>query len=171
VNYIHIGKAVATFGVAGHIIITHALGKKLVLKKGDVLFIENIKNSYIPYFVASCKANSNTESNISFEDITSKEKAKILVPKNVWVSEENFSKWVGNTSSIGLLGFSLIENNVALGIIEEVIEQPHQVLLKINYKGHEALIPLHAESLLNIDRKQKKVVVQLPEGLLDIYCS
>jgi 16S rRNA processing protein RimM len=33
----------------------------------------------------------------------------------------------------------------------------------------KALIPLHEETLLGIDRKKKIVDVSLPEGLLDIY--
>jgi len=52
-----------------------------------------------------------------------------------------------------------------------VIEQPHQVLLKISLEGNEALIPLHAESLDSIDHDAKKVYVILPDGLLDVYRS
>jgi 16S rRNA processing protein RimM len=33
----------------------------------------------------------------------------------------------------------------------------------------EALIPLHEDSLQKIDRRNKKVVVELPDGLLDVY--
>ena len=55
--------------------------------------------------------------------------------------------------------------------IEEVIEQPHQVLLKISLEGNEALIPLHAESLDRVDHEAKKVYVILPDGLLDVYRS
>jgi 16S rRNA processing protein RimM len=36
-------------------------------------------------------------------------------------------------------------------------------------KGKEALIPLHEETILKVDNKKKQVVVELPEGLLDIY--
>jgi 16S rRNA processing protein RimM len=171
VNYIQVGKIVSTFGIVGQVIITHALGKKLALKKGDVLFVENIKNSYVPYFVSTCKAISDNESHIGFEDIVTKEKAKPLVQKNIWVSDDNFNKWVGKTSAIGLLHFMVYENDKALGLVNEVIEQPHQVLLKIDFKNNEAFIPLHAESLINIDRKAKKIMVTLPEGLLAIYSS
>jgi 16S rRNA processing protein RimM len=52
-----------------------------------------------------------------------------------------------------------------------VIEQPHQVLCTIIYKGNEALIPIHQDSLLKVDKKNKKVFVELPEGLLDIYAQ
>jgi 16S rRNA processing protein RimM len=51
----------------------------------------------------------------------------------------------------------------------EIIEQPHQILCSILYKGKEALIPVHEESLEKVDQKNRKVFVVLPDGLLDIY--
>jgi 16S rRNA processing protein RimM len=50
-----------------------------------------------------------------------------------------------------------------------VIEQPHQLLCRIDWKGKEALIPIHEESLIKIDKKKKIVVVNLPDGLLDVF--
>jgi len=50
-----------------------------------------------------------------------------------------------------------------------VIEQPHQILLKITYQEKEVLIPLHAETLKGVDPKSRQVHVQLPDGLLEIY--
>jgi 16S rRNA processing protein RimM len=49
------------------------------------------------------------------------------------------------------------------------MEQPHQLLCRIEIEGKEVLIPLHEGTLLNIDRKGRRVMVQLPEGLLEIY--
>ncbi len=63
----------------------------------------------------------------------------------------------------------LINEIEELGVIEEVIEQPHQVLLRITLEGNEALIPLHDETLDKIDHKKQQVHVTLPDGLLDVY--
>ncbi|TAF53224.1 MAG: 16S rRNA processing protein RimM, partial [Sphingobacteriia bacterium] len=71
---------------------------------------------------------------------------------------------------IALIGFTVItDEEEVLGPVEEVIEQPHQVLLRINWEGREALIPLHAETLDTIDQAAKEIHVVLPDGLLDIY--
>ncbi len=63
----------------------------------------------------------------------------------------------------------MINGSEQLGEVIEVIEQPMQLLCKIMYKEVEALIPIHEESLVKIDKKKKQVHVALPEGLLDIY--
>ena len=73
------------------------------------------------------------------------------------------------TLPLGLLGYTLIDEGKPIGKIDEVIEQPHQVLLQIKIQGKEALIPLHEETLVNIDHKKNEVHVTLPEGLLEIY--
>jgi 16S rRNA processing protein RimM len=50
-----------------------------------------------------------------------------------------------------------------------VIEQPHQVLFRIDLAGKEALVPLHEQTLKRVDVRAREVHVELPEGLLDVY--
>ena len=92
-----------------------------------------------------------------------------MVQKEVWLTEKDFRKYVGEASVISLLEFTLIEGKKELGVIEEVIEQPHQILCRTTIEGKEAYIPLHEETLIEINQKKKTVSVKLPEGLLDIY--
>jgi 16S rRNA processing protein RimM len=168
-DYINIGRIVASFGVKGELILKHALGKKTILKGIEAIFVEENKGSYLPYFVVSSKAKNHEETYVQLETIDTKESANRLTTKNVWLLDADFRKLAGKTAPISLLGFELITEDEKLGPIEEVIEQPHQVLLRISLNGKEALIPLHAETLDKIDHKKKEVYVTLPDGLLDIY--
>jgi 16S rRNA processing protein RimM len=147
----------------------HGLEKKSDFKGLEVLFIEETKNSYLPYFIQSAKAKDSTESYIKLEGVETKEAAHRFVQKQVWLQQADFEKVAGKRSMIGLLGFVIINDNSRIGTVEEVIEQPHQVLLRTTYNGKEAYIPLHEETLLKIDRKKKEVLVALPDGLLDVY--
>ncbi len=166
---INIGKIVATFGVKGEVILKHGLGKKTNLKGVEVIFIEQVKGSTIPYFVQSSKAKTFDEMYVLLEGMTSKETAHKLISRPVWLQEQDFRKLAGKQSAIALIGYSLINEGTVVGNVDSVIEQPHQVLLSVNYKGKEALIPLHEDSLQKIDHTQKQVHVVLPDGLLDIY--
>lgn len=169
-EYIHIGKLVAAFGLKGELILKHALGKKTALKDIEAVFVEEHKGSYLPYFVESSKAKDTEETYLKLESIDTRESAARLSTKNLWLLEEDFRKLAGKTAPISLLGFTVItDEDENLGPVEEVIEQPHQVLLRISLDGKEALIPLHAESLDKIDHQKKEVHVILPDGLLDIY--
>ena len=88
--------------------------------------------------------------------------------KNVFDKEE-FSKFADKSAPIALVGFHVVHDNKDLGEIIEIIEMPHQLLGRIVINGKDALIPLHEETLLKVDKKKKQVHVQLPYGLLDIY--
>lgn len=168
-HYIHIGKFVATFGVKGELILVHALGKKTALKDVSAIFVEEQKGSYLPYFVQQSKAKEAEEILVKLEGIDTREAAHRIANRPVWLENEDFRRLAGKTSPISLLGFTLFNEGENLGPIEEVIEQPHQVLLRISLDGKEALIPLHDETLESIDRKKQEVHVTLPDGLLDIY--
>lgn len=168
-EFFKIGKFAASFGLQGELVLLHSLGKRTSLKGLDAVFIEETKENFLPYFIEKSTIKSETETYIKLEGISSKEVARKLTPKEVWLREEDFKKFTAKAAPIALLGFKMFDGEVDLGEIIEVIEQPHQVLCTILYKGNEALIPLHEESLLKLDQKNRKVFVKLPEGLLDIY--
>jgi 16S rRNA processing protein RimM len=169
VEYFKAGKFVATFGLKGELVLQHNLGKKTSLKGLKALFIEERKESFIPWFVEAVRIKSENEVFVKIEGVDTREQAMRLTQKEVWLPEEDFKKFSAKSSPISLLGFEIVENNEVLGKIEEVIEQPHQILCRIQYKGKEAYIPLHEETIQKIDKKKQLVIVELPPGLLEIY--
>lgn len=168
-NYCNIGKLVATFGVKGELLLQHHLGKKTSLKGLEVVFIEIKKGEMLPYFIQSAKIKSDTETYLKLEGIDSKETAQKLTHKETWLTEDAFHKYAAKSAPASLLGFHLLNDGVDIGEVLEVIEHPHQLLLRIDYNGKEALIPVHEEILEKIDKRKKQVHLSLPEGLLDIY--
>ena len=168
-NYHSIGKLVATFGVKGEVVLRHHLGKKTSLKDLETIFIEEKKDEMLPYFIQGTRIKNDDELFLKFEGIDTKEAAHHLMQKKLWLTQEDFDKYASKSAPIALLGFHIINEGEDLGEILEVIEQPHQVLCRIDLQGKEALIPVHEGSLLKLDKKKKQVHVELPEGLLDIY--
>jgi 16S rRNA processing protein RimM len=171
IQYIHIGKIVAPHGITGHVIIEHALGKPIHFKGIDAIFVEKNAASFIPYFIQSASAKTDTISHIQLEGINSREATALLLGKKVWLPQDEFQKLVDKQSPLALLGYTVVEAGKSLGIIQEVIEQPHQLMVTILYQGQEAYIPLHEESLKAVNHKAKTISVELPDGLLDLYTS
>jgi 16S rRNA processing protein RimM len=167
--YFSIGKFSAVFGLDGQLVLQHALGKKTALKGLEVLFIEDRKDSFLPYFIEKAALKNEQEVFVKLEGIDTREAAQKLTRRQVWLQEADFRKHAAAQSAVSLLGYMMIDESKPVGEIAEVIEQPHQLLCTVMIDGKEALIPLHEASLLKIDKKNKKVFVQLPEGLLDIY--
>lgn len=168
-QYNSVGKIVAIFGVNGDLILQHQLGKKTSLKGLEALFVEMAKDEMIPYFIQSAKIKSEEEIYLKLEGVDTKEAAQKLRQKEIWLPEDDFKKYAAKSATLSLLGYHIIDEGTDIGPILEIIEQPHQLLARIDLEGKEALIPLHEDSLEKIDKKKKLVHVVLPDGLLDVY--
>lgn len=168
-EYFKIGKFVATFGLKGELVLKQNLGKKTSLKGLKAIFIEERKESFIPWFIESTKIKNEEEIYLKLEGVNTREQAIKLTQKEVWLPEEEFKKFSAKSSPINLLGYDIVEGEQVLGKISEVIEQPHQILCRIEFNKKEAYIPLHEETIQKIDKKKQQVIVSLPPGLLEIY--
>ena len=168
-QYRNIGKLAAVFGLKGEMVLSHRLGKKTGLKGLKAIFVEERKDEMLPWFIESVRIKSDDEVFIKLEGLDTKEAARRLVQKEVWLPETDFEQFAGKSAPISLVGYHLWQGTEDLGEILEVIEQPHQVLCKIDLGGKEALIPVHEETLRKVDKKNRKVLVELPDGLLDVY--
>ena len=170
-NYRNIGKIVSTYGVAGELILEHHLGKKSTLKGLECIFLENRKDEMLPYFIEFTRIKNEHEIYFKLEGIQSKEAARKFVQKEVWLREDDFQKQAGKSAPINWVGYQLINEGKELGEILEIIEQPHQVLCRIEVGGKEVLIPIHGKTLQKINKRERKLYLDLPEGLLDIYLN
>lgn len=168
-EYFKIGKLVSTFGLKGELVLKHNLGKRTALKGLAAIFIEERKSSFIPWFVESARIRTEDEVYLKLEGVDVREQAVKLTQKEVWLPEADFKKFTAKSSPLNLLGYEVIEEGRVLGKVLEVIEQPHQVLCRVEVEGKEAYIPLHADTLVRIDKKKGQVIVALPPGLLEIY--
>ena len=169
--YLKLGKILSAHGLTGELLLEHTLGKASSLKKVEVLFIEDYKKALLPYFVTSSRKKTADAVFISLEGINSRERAQQLVSRAVWIPEELYHQLASKNAPANLLGYQIVENDKEIGLITEVIEQPQQLVCKVFIQEQEVLIPLHEDTLLSIDHAAKKVIVQLPDGLLDIYLS
>jgi 16S rRNA processing protein RimM len=168
-QYFKIGKLAASHGLTGELILQHSLGKKTLLKDVDAIFLEQPKNNFLPHFIEKTSIKSDTETYIKLEGIDSLEVARKITPKEVWLQEDDFNKHKAKAAPIALLGYDMIDGQTNLGPIIEVMEMPHQILCTILYNGNEALVPVHEANLIKMDNKNKKVYVEVPAGLLEIY--
>ena len=168
-EYFKIGKLVSTFGLKGELVLKHNLGKKTALKGLKAIFTENRKDSFFPWFVQSTKIKNETEIYLTIEGISSKEEAAKIVQKEVWLPQTDFKKFAHVSAPASLLGYEVIYNNRSLGSVLEVIEQPHQLLCRLEISSKEVFIPLNENTLLKTDHKNRQLFVTLPDGLLEVY--
>lgn len=169
-NYFHIGKLAAVHGTDGELLLKHSLGKRSSLKDVTAIFVEERKDSFLPYFVQKAKAKDAEHIYLKLEGIDSREAARAYLQKGIYLQEADFQAEASSNAPLSLLGFiAQDKEHGVLGTVDEIIEMPHQLLARVTYKEKEMLLPLNEQTMLKVDRKGKILHLELPDGLLDIY--
>lgn len=153
---------------------THGVKGQLVLKSDagfdphtlKVIFVDTA-GAKAPYFLTEIK-EMGSGLVLSIEDIDAVEKARPLVGREVFAD----ASLVDEEEEPALLGFELIDSHFgSLGNIEEISDNGSQVLVSLNYKGREVILPLVDEFIVKVDEEAKKLFFNAPEGLIDVYLS
>lgn len=136
----------------------------------EFIFIE-IDAKLVPFFINSYQLLGNGAGYFYLEDVTHIDKAEELVKKKVFLPNEH--KPVRDPEDFritDLKGFTVHEKkHGVLGEILEVNEFPQQFIATIRYQEKEVLFPLSDDFIRAIDREEKRLEIELPDGLLDIY--
>ncbi len=166
---IRTGKIVAAHGLHGAVIMTHIAADSKWMKKGLALMVEMQKGSYIPYFVAECKTTSPKEFILNLEELDKVDNAKKLVGKSVYVDETVLAAYA-KISPLLWIGFTVTDvHKGLLGPMDDVMQTPNQWLGKITIDGKEVLIPLIDNFIKDVNIKSKRLIMELPAGLIDVY--
>ena len=80
-EYFKIGKLVAAHGLKGELVLKHSLGKKTSLKGLQAIFIEEKKDSFLPWFIETTKIKNENEIYLKLEGVDTREAAMKLVTK------------------------------------------------------------------------------------------
>ena len=105
-------------------------------------------------------------------EIQTKEAAKYLLRKSLYIK-------AGDVKEIDdiirektqLIGFTVVNQNEKIGIVDSIDYNRKQPIIKINDQKGEILAPYVEEFIIKINKKQRQVIVQFPEGLIDICRS
>ena len=162
----------AVHGLKGELLLKHELGKKTSLKGLQAIFIEEKKNSFIPYFIEATKIKSEDEVYIKLEGVNTREVAIKLTQKQAWLPEPDFKKFAAKSAPASLLGYAIIHKNESLGEILELIEQRLRTRFAPTGSRQLQSCPSRKqEALQKVNHKKKEVLVELPDGLLEIYLT
>jgi len=162
---IRIGQFAAAHGVEGLLVLHHNLGKKTDFSGVESLVLETSPGRFLPYFIAEARARNAADTVIRLEGVDTREKALALLKKAAWLDQVLAQKLASPSAPLVLV----IDQGKSLGPVLEVIEQPTQLLLRLEIGGKEVLVPIHEGTLDKLDHRKREIKVSLPEGLLDIY--
>ncbi len=171
-NYILIGNTRKSYGVKGEMKLQVNEEYLEDVFKLKIVFLK-INGKHIPYFVESVKVGNAIL--IKFEDINSPEETAAIASKEMYARAEDLTPpderlfEVEGMEFEKYAGYTIIDiEKGRVGVIKEVLEFPQQEMAVVEYKNKEILIPLNDELIESIDDVKKEMLLNLPEGLLDL---
>lgn len=165
---IQIGYTQKTHGVAGEIKVNiEPVYEDLFLEQKRVFL--DIKGQKVPYFIQHARGGGVLI--VKFEDVPNREEAQKLQSKGIFLpkAEVTIVEAVPEAVYASLVGYVLADRTLGdIGPIERIIDLPQHELAEVRYQNRLVLVPLHEQSIVYTDKLKRRVLTDLPEGLLDL---
>jgi 16S rRNA processing protein RimM len=129
--------------------------------------------SLVPFFLISMSLNRD-KAIVNFEDIDTIEMAKALKGLELYMPLAALPQLEGEDFYYHeIQGFLLKDEKLGdLGTVSSVVDAGHQLLIAVAHdSGKEILIPLSDELIVSLDKKSKLIIMNVPEGLVDVYLN
>ena len=128
-----------------------------------VLMVDGI---LVPFFMEEYRFRSDEVALVKFEDIDSVERASELTGCEVFFPRELADDDEGELTWSQIVGYDIVDadSHKLLGRIASVDETTINVLLELD---DGTLIPAAEEFIIDIDHKERKMFMRLPEGLVN----
>ena len=136
----------------------------------DSVFIET-KTGLVPYFFKVDNINGN-KAVVTFEDLTPDE-AHALAGHDLYLPLDLLPKLTGNQFYFHeVIGFRVVDSQYGdIGTLQSIIEYPAQPLFQIDKDGKEILIPIIDPVIKLVDRENKTLHIDAPNGLIELYLN
>ena len=159
-----IGKVVKTHGVNGEV--------KLSLEGGDANAYEylicRVDGLFVPFYIEQGGHRSANGNIVKFEGIDSVADAGKLCGADVFIDGESAEDAGDDELPYDFfIGYSIFNDDKIVGTIEYIDSRTANVLAEVDTPdGGHVQIPFHPDFVLGINRKKKRIDMQLPEGLV-----
>jgi 16S rRNA processing protein RimM len=136
----------------------------------DAFYID-INDQLIPFFIERIKLKSKGFAAIKLEGVDTEDYARELLRKSVYLPSEILEDLDDkHFYDHEVIGFTVEDvNHGNIGKIQDVIDLSANPLLQIVEGDREILVPLLPGLVQKVDRKNKSLLIEAPEGLIGLY--
>ncbi len=136
----------------------------------DSVFID-FGPSLVPYFIEASQLHKSTLLRIKFEDIDTEEDADDMIGAGLYLPLDLLPELTGDQFYFHeVVGFTAIDKDFGeIGTITYVNDSNTQAIFEIDRDGSQVLIPMVDDFIKKVDRENKQMHFELPEGLIDLY--
>ncbi len=166
----YLGKIVRKYSFKGELLAKLDTDEPEMYTEMESVFVDFNPN-LVPFFIESSQLHKSTLLRFKFEDIDTEEDADDLIGANLYLPLDMLPKLDGDKFYYHeIVGYTAIDTNFGdIGIIKGINDTTAQAIFEIDRSGKEVLIPMIDDFIKKLDREEKTILLDVPDGLIDLY--
>lgn len=168
----YLGKIAKKFSYKGEVLIYLDTDEPELYEDMESVFVE-INKHLVPFFIVTSSIHKGDFLRTRFEDIDSEEDADKIMGAEVYLPLSELPELEGDKFYFHeVIGFDAEDQRLGnIGKIVSINDSSAQPLFEILKGETEILVPMIDDFIVKIDRENKKVILNTPEGLVDLYLN
>ncbi|SDW47967.1 16S rRNA processing protein RimM [Lutibacter oricola] len=166
----YLGKIVRKHSFRGEVVAKLDTDEPELYKELESVFVE-LNNNLVPFFIEKSLLQKGNQLRLAFEDISTEDDADNILGSGLYLPLEFLPKLTGNKFYFHeIIGFQIEDVNFGkVGEIVAVNDSSAQPLFEVDANGKEVFIPMIDDFIKVVDRTNNKIIVETPEGLINLY--
>ncbi|PKP25288.1 MAG: 16S rRNA processing protein RimM [Bacteroidetes bacterium HGW-Bacteroidetes-2] len=166
----YLGKIVRKYSFKGEVLIKLDTDQPELYTEMESVFVDS-NNNLIPFFIEKSALHKSTLLRVQFEDVDTEQKADDLIGLEVYLPLNQLPELEDHQFYFHeIIGYAVEDIHFGkVGILKGINDSGAQTLFEIDREGKEILIPLNDDFIVKVDKKNKLLVLDTPEGLIAIY--
>lgn len=168
----YLGKIAKKFSFKGEVLVFLDTDEPEIYEDLESMFVE-FNGQLVPFFIENASLHRNKFLRVLFEDMNSEEDADRIIGCEVYLPLTMLPKLEGDKFYFHeIIGFEVQDQRLGfIGNITGVNDANVQTLFEIEFKGIQILVPMIDEFIIKLDKENKIIHLNTPEGLVDLYIN
>lgn len=166
----YLGKVAKKFSFRGEVLLYLDTDQPELYYEMESVLVE-FGNNLVPFFISSIAPHKNDFVRVKFEDVDTEQAADEIVGCALYLPLSMLPKLEGDKFYYHeVIGFNLEDKRLGIiGRIVSINDSAAQPLFEVMRGETELLIPMIDQFLVKVDRENKTILMDLPQGLVEMY--
>jgi len=168
----YLGKIAKKFSFKGEVLVFLDTDEPEMYENLESMFVE-FNGQLIPFFIENASIHRTKFLRVLFEDMNTEEDADKIIGCEVYLPLTMLPKLEGDKFYFHeIIGFDVQDKRLGfIGNITAINDSNAQTLFEIEFKETQILVPMIDEFIIKLDRENKTIHLNTPDGLVDLYIN
>ncbi len=169
-DFYYLGKITKLSGFKGDLVLFLDVDEMEIYRNLNAVFIE-LGGDLVPFMITEIKNIKGFNMSVHFQDVETESMAQKLVNASLYMPLNTLPKLSGKKFYYHeIVGFEVFDIHTGrVGVLESINDSGAQPLFEIRDGIREILLPLADPFIVEVDRENRVLKLDFPEGLLDLY--